>query len=58
VVILDPRIRTKQYGRTFLDALPECEIIEESAAAGAESDPLETPNAPRGFGRTRAMPND
>ena len=31
VVILDPRIRTKQYGRTFLDALPECEVIEESA---------------------------
>jgi ATP-dependent DNA helicase DinG len=58
VVILDPRIRTKQYGRTFLDALPECEVIEESAAAGAESDYLEPPIAPRGSGRTRAMPNE
>ncbi|MEX2027362.1 MAG: helicase C-terminal domain-containing protein, partial [Pirellulaceae bacterium] len=58
VVILDPRIRTKQYGRTFLDALPECEVIEESAAAGAESDAWETPIAPRGSGRTRAMPNE
>jgi ATP-dependent DNA helicase DinG len=30
VVILDPRIRTKYYGRFFLESLPECEIIEES----------------------------
>jgi len=27
VVILDPRIRTKPYGRTFLASLPECEIV-------------------------------
>jgi len=26
VVILDPRVRTKQYGRTFLDSLPECRV--------------------------------
>ncbi len=26
VVILDPRVRTKPYGRAFLDALPECEV--------------------------------
>jgi ATP-dependent DNA helicase DinG len=24
VVILDPRVLTKPYGRTFLDALPDC----------------------------------
>ncbi|HWY86272.1 MAG TPA: hypothetical protein VNX28_06095 [Gemmataceae bacterium] len=24
VVILDPRVLTKQYGRAFLDALPAC----------------------------------
>ena len=29
VVILDPRIRTKPYGRVFLDSLPECEVIYE-----------------------------
>jgi ATP-dependent DNA helicase DinG len=27
VVILDPRVRTRGYGRAFLDALPECEVI-------------------------------
>jgi ATP-dependent DNA helicase DinG len=27
VVILDPRVRTKPYGRLFLEALPDCEII-------------------------------
>jgi ATP-dependent DNA helicase DinG len=30
VVILDPRLRTKPYGRVFLQSLPECEVIEES----------------------------
>ncbi|MDZ7617044.1 MAG: helicase C-terminal domain-containing protein, partial [Patescibacteria group bacterium] len=29
VVILDPRIRTKPYGRQFLDALPECDVVKE-----------------------------
>ena len=29
VVILDPRIRTRNYGRQFLDSLPDCEIVEE-----------------------------
>jgi ATP-dependent DNA helicase DinG len=28
VVILDPRMRTKAYGRTFLDSLPDCRRIE------------------------------
>ncbi|RMF44841.1 MAG: helicase [Planctomycetota bacterium] len=30
VVILDSRIRTKAYGRAFLDALPDCRITHES----------------------------
>ena len=30
VVVLDPRIKTKFYGRMFLNSLPECEVIEES----------------------------
>ncbi|MCG6157565.1 ATP-dependent DNA helicase [Rubinisphaera margarita] len=29
VVILDPRIQTKHYGKLFLDSLPECEVIVE-----------------------------
>jgi ATP-dependent DNA helicase DinG len=29
VVLLDPRIRSKHYGRVFLESLPECELIEE-----------------------------
>ncbi len=30
VVLLDPRVTTKPYGRTFIESLPECEIISES----------------------------
>jgi ATP-dependent DNA helicase DinG len=30
VVILDPRIRTKLYGKTFLNSLPNCEVIFET----------------------------
>ncbi|GIW93254.1 MAG: helicase [Pirellulaceae bacterium] len=37
VVILDPRIHTKPYGRLFLESLPECELIYESAEVGAKS---------------------
>ena len=29
VVILDPRVRTKPYGRLFLKALPDCQVIVE-----------------------------
>ena len=29
VVILDPRIHTKRYGRIFLNSLPECQVVEE-----------------------------
>jgi len=31
VVILDPRVRTKPYGRLFLDSLPDCRRIVEPA---------------------------
>ncbi len=30
VVVLDPRIKTKHYGRAFINALPDCEIVHES----------------------------
>lgn len=30
VVILDPRVKTKPYGRVFLQSLPECRVVEES----------------------------
>ncbi len=33
VVILDPRVLTKQYGRTFLESLPECRRVELPSAA-------------------------
>ena len=29
VVILDPRIRTKHYGKMFLDSLPKCRVVVE-----------------------------
>lgn len=29
VVILDPRMKTKPYGRTFLESLPDCEVVED-----------------------------
>ena len=27
VVILDPRVMTKRYGRLFIDSLPECDQV-------------------------------
>ncbi|GIW97168.1 MAG: helicase [Pirellulaceae bacterium] len=29
VVILDPRVQTKYYGRFFLQALPDCQVVHE-----------------------------
>ncbi len=29
VVILDPRVHTKSYGRMFLKALPDCQVTVE-----------------------------
>jgi ATP-dependent DNA helicase DinG len=37
VVILDPRVRTKPYGRVFLDSLPDCKVIEELVGEDAGS---------------------
>lgn len=31
VAILDPRVRTKPYGRTFLESLPECQVVIDRA---------------------------
>lgn len=36
VVILDSRIKTKYYGRTFLNCLPECPIVHHSVATNAD----------------------
>ncbi len=30
VVILDPRVLSKPYGRSFVDSLPDCRVVEES----------------------------
>jgi ATP-dependent DNA helicase DinG len=35
VAILDPRLRTKPYGRAFLAALPRCPVAEDPAAVAA-----------------------
>jgi ATP-dependent DNA helicase DinG len=35
VAILDPRLRTKGYGRAFLGALPACPIVDDRAAVAA-----------------------
>jgi ATP-dependent DNA helicase DinG len=35
VAILDPRLRTKPYGRAFLGALPRCPIVEDPTAVAA-----------------------
>ncbi|MEX0939497.1 MAG: helicase C-terminal domain-containing protein [Pirellulales bacterium] len=38
VVILDPRVTSRPYGRTFLESLPDCRRVEESVEAGAATD--------------------
>ena len=35
VVILDPRVVSRPYGRTFLNSLPECELIEDYVGSPA-----------------------
>jgi ATP-dependent DNA helicase DinG len=35
VVILDPRVITKPYGRVFLDSLPDCRRVREKLAEDA-----------------------
>ena len=34
VAILDPRLRSRGYGRVFLDALPRCPVADDRAAVG------------------------
>lgn len=41
VVILDPRIRTKIYGTAFLDALPDCEVVDEWVGVANDSAAIE-----------------
>ena len=36
VVLLDPRVCTKPYGRLFIESLPDCEVVEEQADERAE----------------------
>ena len=38
VVILDPRISTRRYGRVFLDSLPECEVVVDEGYDPASGD--------------------
>ena len=35
VAILDPRLRTRPYGRAFLAALPRCPLVDDPAAVAA-----------------------
>jgi len=35
VAILDPRLRSRRYGRAFLDALPRCPLVEERSAVAS-----------------------
>ena len=35
VAILDPRLRTRAYGRRFLDSLPPCPIVSDRSAVAA-----------------------
>jgi len=35
VAILDPRLRSRPYGRVFLEALPGCPLVDDPGAVGA-----------------------
>jgi Rad3-related DNA helicase len=35
VAILDPRLRTRAYGRRFLEALPPAPLVGDLASVGA-----------------------
>src|SRR5438128_9241743 len=39
VVLFDPRVLTKRYGKVFLDALPQCKLFIDGKAGVAEGDP-------------------
>lgn len=38
VVILDPRMLTKQYGRIFRDSLPDCRVVVEGSPQTSRHD--------------------
>jgi ATP-dependent DNA helicase DinG len=40
VAILDPRLRTKAYGRAFLAALPRCPVVDDRAGVAAFFGPV------------------
>jgi ATP-dependent DNA helicase DinG len=43
VVILDPRVRTKHYGRMFLDSLPNCRRVVERIGESQGSEEIRNP---------------
>ncbi len=50
LAILDPRIRTKGYGRTFLESLPQCRIvhdIEKATQIFVQDKPVYARSTPR-----------
>jgi ATP-dependent DNA helicase DinG len=47
VVILDPRVLSKPYGRTFLNSLPACPKMIEDVGAGGEGRRLADDGSPR-----------
>jgi len=36
VVILDSRVKSKRYGKLFLDSLPPCKVVEVAARSSPE----------------------
>ena len=54
VTLLDPRVTTERWGRVFLSALPECEVVYLSKPGTPEKSPAtkgalttKTPRSPR-----------
>ena len=46
VVILDPRVRTKRYGKTFLNSLPKARVVVESRRGHAQDHPADDADLP------------
>jgi ATP-dependent DNA helicase DinG len=40
VVILDSRVKSKRYGKLFLDALPACKVVEVARAKPSDNGDL------------------
>jgi Rad3-related DNA helicase len=56
VVILDPRVRTKRYGRVFLESLPDCGVGGEEPFPPQWSRPASA--RPSGESRVDGAPFD